>query len=79
MNLPLIPLDKQAHFLGGYSLSLTFGLINPLIGLAVVVLAAIGKEVYDYYHPLTHTPDIWDIVATVSGGLIPFCGLVLLH
>jgi len=67
-----IPLDKQAHFLGGYALAISIGLFYPLFGLVAALAAGILKELYDYYHPATHTCDVNDLVATVAGGLVAY-------
>jgi hypothetical protein len=74
------PLDKVAHFLVGYILAVhgsfaaiflqTLSLTSCLaVGFALSVLVGIAKEVYDYLHPGTHTPDRADARATVVGGL----------
>ena len=67
-----IPSDKVAHCLGGvvlFAIGKLFG-----YGLALAVIGAITKELYDYLHKDTHTPDLWDAVATILGGLL---GLVI--
>jgi hypothetical protein len=71
MKLPVIPVDKQGHFLGGYALGLTFGLVVPALGLFVAVAAGFGKEEWDRRHPETHTADRYDALATILGGI---CG-----
>ena len=66
----MIAQDKLIHFLGGlalYAMALPFGL--P-VACAVLLLAAIGKEVYDYCHRDAHTPEIMDAVATLAGGAV---------
>lgn len=63
-----IPLDKQGHFLGGYALGLTFGLLHPGAGIASAAAAGWVKEQYDKRHPETHTYDKWDMWATIAGG-----------
>lgn len=79
MNLlnPLasIPTDKQGHFIVGLLIYTIIHFINPVIGLGAVAIAAVGKEIYDYFHRDVHTPDVWDAVATLLGGIIGFiCG-----
>lgn len=68
-----MPTDKLLHFLVGavigFTVSILFGWI--LSGI-VVVLAAIGKEVYDKFVP-EHTVDKWDAVSTIAGGCFAFC------
>lgn len=63
-NVMKLPIDKQAHFLGGYALSLTCGLlISPVIGFALAALAGIAKEAID---AMGHgMPDAMDAVATI--------------
>ena len=64
-----IPADKVAHCLGGvvlFAIGQLFG-----YGLALAVIGAVAKEIYDKLHP-NHTPDVWDAVATILGGLLGF-------
>ncbi len=67
-----IPLDKQAHALGGAVIVLASAIAGHSLMWAILVcaLAALAKEVYDAFHPATHTKDAWDFVATVVGGLM---------
>lgn len=72
--------DKLLHFVvGAVIFSAVYVLFpNLLIAGGAVILAAIGKEVYDYIHRDRHTPDMMDAVATVIGGAV--CALpVLIH
>ena len=65
-----IPADKIAHCLGGvilFAIGQLFG-----YGLLLAIAGAIGKEVYDYFNKATHTPDPWDAVATIAGGLLGY-------
>lgn len=79
--LPLIEQDKANHFIYGSVISfavivfLSIALaVPPFIAsvLGVVAGAAMGilKEVYDYLHKETHTPDIKDIVWTILGSFV---------
>lgn len=72
-QLAAIPYDKALHMLGGV---VTFAIFNLLFGSAVaacaVVANAIGKEVYDHFHPLIHTCDWKDAAATMIGGIFGF-------
>ena len=72
MRLPTIPIDKQAHALGGAVIVLMSSIAGqPLwIGLLECAFAALAKEVYDTLHPDVHTADIWDFGATFMGGLV---------
>lgn len=78
VKLPSIPLDKQAHFLGGYALAVTFGMVCLPLGLVVALVAAAGKEVYDHYHPESHTADVKDFYATALGGIAGVLVLLIL-
>lgn len=62
----VIPADKQAHALSGMFLFLSVWLLAGIIpALMTVYAAAISKEIYDHFHPATHTCDVMDFVATV--------------
>jgi hypothetical protein len=66
----MMPLDKQSHVLVGAVLALALGFLFPAwIGLAVAVVAGALKELYDRFHPATHTCDVADFLATSAGGL----------
>lgn len=67
MTLP--PQDKLAHFIGGAVIYAVAHFVSPFIGLTAVAVAAVGKEIYDWFHRDKHTPDVWDAVATMLGGL----------
>ena len=65
-----IPSDKVAHCLGGvvlFAIGQLFG-----YGLALAILGAITKEIYDYFHPESHTADVKDAIATTLGGLLGY-------
>jgi hypothetical protein len=77
--------DKEKHFLVGYGIANVsngiFQLLLPkdmkhrvlastLLGFGMSVLAGAGKEIYDARHPLNHTADINDFLATSAGGAI---------
>ena len=65
-----IPADKIAHCLGGvilFAIGQLFG-----AGFLLVIVGAIGKEIYDYFNKENHTPDTWDAVATIAGGLLGY-------
>ena len=66
----MINKDKLYHFLAGFIVAVPLLLIwNESIAMAVVVLIAAAKEVYDSKHPAKHTADGSDFIATVVGGL----------
>ncbi len=66
----MIPLDKQAHFLSGALGGLFLAFYIGYWALLIVALIALAKEVYDYKHPLTHTCDFYDWLATTLGGCL---------
>lgn len=68
--LNAIPSDKIYHCLVGVILFAIGNLVG--YGLAVAIIGAVGKEIYDYLHKDTHTPDVWDAVATTLGGLLGY-------
>jgi VanZ family protein len=72
-----IPTDKILHFIAGVIIYLLFCFISPFIGIMIVVLVAVLKEVHDYFVP-NHTPDYNDAVVTIVGGLIPYTICLLL-
>ena len=76
-KLNSIPSDKVYHFAGGVLIfAAALPIIGVLSGFLTVVIIGAAKEVYDYLHRDRHTPDVWDAVATVFGGLVGlFCSL----
>ena len=73
-----VPCDKQMHFIGGLVIA---AILTPFIGaysVLVVAIIALLKEIYDYLHKDIHTPDFWDWVATVLGGILGFVVLALI-
>jgi len=72
----MLPLDKQAHILAGMAVyGLVVAVLPPLYAMAPVLLAAVGKEVWD---SRTHKPDWMDAVATVAGGVVALAWWTLL-
>ncbi len=72
-KLNSIPADKVAHFASGTILfALALPGIGPRYAMALVVLVAFAKEAYDALNREHHTPDIWDAVATILGGLTAY-------
>jgi hypothetical protein len=71
----MIALDKQAHFWAGLAICLGVSLFfGPWVGLAVSVVAGIGKEVIDSLG--YGTPDKWDGAATIFGSVL---GVILFY
>jgi len=67
----ILPLDKCHHFITGLLLFTVLQLLFSVI-LSFVLVASVAtiKELYDLKNKATHTPDMWDAVATMSGALI---------
>lgn len=73
-----LPHDKALHIIVGVLAYAVFHFVSSAVGLIAATVAAVGKEVYDYANRDRHTPDVWDAVATLAGGLIGFvCDLNL--
>lgn len=71
-----IPIDKQGHFIIGLIAYMAFHFAGVAVGLGVVAVLAVGKEIHDWFHRDRHTPDLWDAVATMAGGVAGYiCGL----
>jgi len=67
-----IPYDKRLHIIVGCAIFLFASTVFPVdISIGSVIVAGIGKEIYDYFHP-NHTCDFWDALATFAGGAIGF-------
>lgn len=63
--------DKQLHLIVGFicgSLITFFSNIHLAISIGVIV--AIGKEVYDHYHPKNHTAEVLDVLTTIIGAIV---------
>ena len=62
--------DKLLHYIVGIWIQLIFSkFININVGLIMVIAIGIGKEIYDKKHPDKHTADLYDVIATVLGGI----------
>lgn len=71
-----VPADKQGHFIIGLLAYMIFHFVSIEVGLIVTAVLAIGKEIHDWFHRDRHTPDLWDAVATMLGGIVGFiCAL----
>ena len=62
-------IDKIYHLVSGFIIGLIFGLINPVLGLALAIIAGIGKEIYDKKIKKS-VIDPLDVIATVLGGIL---------
>lgn len=68
MTLP--PADKIAHFAVGTLIYAAAHFVSPVMGLVAVAVAAVGKEVYDWFRRDKHTPEVMDAIATMLGGVV---------
>lgn len=72
----MIPQDKANHFIAGVLLYAAGHFLNPVIGIWLAVAYGAGKEIYDAFNRDRHTPDLWDFVWTVGGGVVGYiCGV----
>lgn len=67
----ILPLDKCHHLITGLLLFTVLQLLFSVI-LSFVLVASVAsvKELYDLKNKNTHTPDVWDAVATIVGASI---------
>lgn len=65
-----VPLDKQAHFMSAMLGSMLLAYFIGYWAVLFISLIAVAKEVYDYKHPLIHTCDFFDWLATTLGGIV---------
>ena len=59
-----IPHDKLLHSFYGMIIYIVGCLVSPLVGIGLVVVAAIGKELADYPR--------WDLLDVVATLALPF-------
>ena len=72
--IKVFPYDKLLHFmLGTYLTVITTSLMNWWQSLLLTLIVAVCIEIYDKFSK-KGTPEIWDIVYTVSGGI---CVLII--
>jgi hypothetical protein len=63
-------IDKLYHFIAGVIIYIFFNFVlNNWLSMIPVIVIGGAKEVYDYYSK-KGTPDWWDFIWTVIGGLI---------
>lgn len=63
--------DKIMHIVCGYTIAMTFGAIFGIrFGLVFATIVGALKELYDHFHPETHSVEIADLFATVVGGVV---------
>lgn len=64
--------DKLYHFFVGAWLGFFLINISPFYGFGAVILIALGKEIVWDDWMKKGTPELWDFVFTVMGGLLIF-------
>jgi hypothetical protein len=73
MKLPMLKHDKANHLIYGLVIFSVAHLILGLIpAIIACVVAAFGKEIHDYFNQHKNTPDIYDALFTIAGGLIAY-------
>lgn len=60
--------DKLLHFIAGIIIYQSTVWFAGYYALLIVLIAAIGKEIYDHF--CNGTVDAYDIIATILGGTI---------
>jgi len=71
--------DKLIHAAAGAVITLLAAFVLPLwMAFVIASGAGIGKEIYDYFYPATHTADGMDFLATGLGSLLMAITLVAL-
>ena len=68
-------LDKRLHFAVGVVVATLTSFFVPSLAFPVLLVVAVGKEVYDYFHPANHTSDVTDALATIAGGTMALYAL----
>ena len=68
--------DKVGHYASGATIAAVGSIFfSPEVGLGATVIAAIGKEYYDYKHPATHQVEKNDAIATILGGVLVYAAI----
>ena len=70
--------DKLYHFVAGFLIALIFGLINPVFGLGMAVLAGVLKDVVRDKLLKKGTFEVLDIFFTGVGGIIGMTVAILI-
>ncbi len=72
-KLNSIPADKTAHFAMGVVLfAVLLPFISPMYAAVAVTIIGFAKEAYDSVNKESHTPDVWDALATAAGSLLGY-------
>ena len=63
-----VPQDKCLHVIAGALVFAVAHLATWQVGIAVVILVGIAKELLDHF--TGGDVSVWDVVATLSGGML---------
>lgn len=73
----MIKQDKIKHLIAGFIINVISSIFigSILINLIIVMVIGCLKELYDYYKQVKYKSDdyevsIWDVLATISGGIV---------
>ncbi len=71
-------IDKIYHLVAGFIISLIFGFINPVLGLALAIIAGLFKDVIWDKFLKKGTFEVLDIFFTGVGGVIGMVVAILI-
>lgn len=71
----LLPQDKANHMAYGLLIYTILALWNPIIGISIVLILAISKEVLDKF--TGGTVDKWDLIVTIISPIILYMAEIL--
>ena len=60
--------DKMLHAAVGVMVGVLGIKFLGALAFPVLLAVAVGKEVYDYFHPAKHTSDVADALVTIGAG-----------
>lgn len=68
-----LPQDKLLHLVVGLAIFIvTVPFAGPVWAFGLACVVGFVKELYDIRHRDKHTPDLWDAIATATGGAAGF-------
>lgn len=62
--------DKQLHAIVGAVIGVLAIKFVPMLAFPILIVAALGKEIYDHCYPDKHTADATDFLTTMGGGAL---------
>lgn len=77
MNIPLIPMDKQAHFWAGWASAATFFTLCGWLSIILAIAVAVLWEGYKIHRQVA--PDWPDLVYQSAGAVIGAAACSILH